>query len=105
MSRPQRPKPPLTASAGEVDYDVTRPQPQLFVASSFARMHDVLDEVVRELPSVQGGEVALAEAVLAQEVATITLAGPAELCGVVSRRVVSDRKTTLFALAGRTRSR
>ena len=54
---------------------MTRPQPQLFVAPSFEALHDVLDDVVRELPSAQGGEAALAEARAAQEVATITLSG------------------------------
>src|SRR6187549_990744 len=32
---------PLAAEAGDMEYDVTRPQPQLFVASSFEQLHDV----------------------------------------------------------------
>jgi phenylalanine-4-hydroxylase len=89
----------LSAAAGEVEYDVTRPQPQLFVTPSFQRLHDVLDDVVRELPSVRGGEAALAEARAAEEVATITLTGGLRLFGVLSRRVTSAGQSTLLRLA------
>ncbi len=97
-------KPPLTAAAGEVDYDVTRPQPQLFVTPSFEKLHDVLDAVVRELPSVQGGEVALQEALAAREVATLTLAGSLRLIGVVSRRLTSAGQSTLLTVSGGARA-
>jgi phenylalanine-4-hydroxylase len=95
---------PLSAAAGDVEYDVTRPQPQLFVAPSFQRLHDVLDEVVRELPSVRGGEAALAEAVAAQEVATITLGGGLRLFGVLARRVTSAGQSMLLCVSGGARA-
>jgi phenylalanine-4-hydroxylase len=97
-------KPPLTASAGEVDYDVTRPQPQLFVVRDFERLHDVLDQVTRELPSVQGGELALAEAAAAREVATVTLRGGVLLYGSLSQRVLSDGRSALLHLSGGVRA-
>ncbi|HXK17283.1 MAG TPA: hypothetical protein VNG33_05765, partial [Polyangiaceae bacterium] len=97
-------KPPLSAAAGEVDYDVTRPQPQLFVVRDFERLHDVLDEVARELPSVQGGELALAEAAAAQEVATITLRGGVVLFGTLSRRLLNEGKSSLLVLSGGARA-
>jgi phenylalanine-4-hydroxylase len=93
-------KPPLSAAASEVDYDVTRPQPQLFVAKSFEALHDVLDDVVRQLPSAQGGEPALAEALAAQEVATLTLAGGLTLCGVLSARRTSAGVSELLTVSG-----
>jgi phenylalanine-4-hydroxylase len=97
-------KPLLTAEAGEVEYDVTRPQPQLFVTPSFEKLHDVLDDVTRDLPSVQGGEVALAEAAAAREVATITLGGPLLLLGTLSRRVTSAGRSTLLCVSGGARA-
>jgi len=97
-------KPPLTAAAGEVDYDVTRPQPQLFVVQDFERLHDVLDRVAGELPSVQGGELALAEAAAAQEVATITLHGGLQLFGTLTQRLLSDGRSALLVLSGGARA-
>ena len=97
-------KPPLTASAGEIDYDVTKPQPQLFVVESFERLHDVLDEVARELPSVRGGEEALAEALAAREVATITLADGLQLCGTLSARFTDAGASRLLVVSGGARA-
>ncbi|MDF3068070.1 MAG: aromatic amino acid hydroxylase [Polyangiaceae bacterium] len=95
----------LSALCADVDYDVTRPQPQLFVTPSFEDLHQVLDQVVRELPSARSGEAALAEAVAAGEVATITLQGGVELHGVVeSRRVAAGRTTLLVIADGRAQS-
>ena len=95
---------PLSAAAGDVEYDVTRPQPQLFVAPSFQCLHDVLDDVVRELPSVRGGEAALTEARAAAEVATITLSEGLRLFGVLSRRVTSAGQSTLLCVSGGARA-
>lgn len=97
-------KPWLSADASEVDYDVTRPQPQLFVTPSFEKLHDVLDEVVRQLPSAQGGELALAEALAAREIATITLRGGLELHGVLSRRLTDAGTTRLLVVSGDARA-
>lgn len=95
---PRLPKPPLSAAVSEVDYDVTRPQPQLFVTPDFETLHEVLDEVVRGLPSGQGGEAALAEAALACETATIRLQGGPLLYGRLSRRLLSAGRSTLLQL-------
>lgn len=101
---PKVKKPPLSAAAAEVDYDVTQPQPQLFVTPSFEALHDVLDAVVKELPSARGGEPALAEAHAAQEVATITLSGEVKLYGVLERRVVSQGASALLVVSGPARA-
>lgn len=97
-------KPRLSVVAAEVDYDVTRPQPQLFVTPSFEALHDVLDHVVRSLPSAQGGEAALAEAERAQEIATITLSGEARLFGRLSRRITAAGTSLLLEMAERARA-
>lgn len=97
-------KPWLSAEASEVDYDVTRPQPQLFVTPSFEALHDVLDEAVRQLPSAKGGEAALAEALEAQEIATITLRGPLTLHGVLSRRLGAAGATHALVITGGARA-
>jgi phenylalanine-4-hydroxylase len=97
-------KPALSARCAEVDYDVTRPQPQLFIASSFEHLHEVLDEVVRELPSARGGEDALAEALSAGEIATITLEGGVVLHGVLSSRSASAGRSTVLVVSGGARA-
>ena len=46
---------PLDARCVDVSYDITRPQPQLFVAASFEALHEVLDQVSRDAWRLQSG--------------------------------------------------
>jgi phenylalanine-4-hydroxylase len=101
---PRVEKPWLSAAAVEVEYDVTRPQPQLFVTPSFERLHDVLDEVVRGLASAQGGEAALAEALAAQEIASLQLQGGVELCGRLTQLLGGSFGTRVLVVSGGARA-
>lgn len=76
---------PLSADCVDVDYDVTRAQPQLFVAKSFADLEQVLDEVEQKLAFHVGGDYALEKARDSREVATVELDSGVEIVGVVSR--------------------
>ncbi len=67
----------------DVAYDITRPQPQLFVAASFDALHEVLDRVARTLAFAQGGEVALSRALASREVASVQFSSGAWVMGIV----------------------
>ena len=74
---------PLDAACVEQAYDITRPQPQLFVARDFDQLDSVLEDVSRGLGFRQGGEVALIRAQASGEPACLELASGAQLVGVV----------------------
>jgi phenylalanine-4-hydroxylase len=74
---------PLDERSADVAYDITRPQPQLFVAASFEALHDVLDAVARTLAVHIGGEVALERALRSCELATIRFSSGASVIGVL----------------------
>ncbi len=81
-------KVPLDAACTEVAYDVTRAQPQLFVARDFDHLQEVLSDVLSTLSVSRGGAEGLREAVLSEELATVRVgedrAGPlVDLIGVV----------------------
>lgn len=76
---------PLTAACVESSYDITRPQPQLFVARDFDHLSEVLDEVTRTLAWRVGGEVALSKAQASGEIATLELGAGMQLVGTVAR--------------------
>jgi phenylalanine-4-hydroxylase len=67
----------------DVAYDITRPQPQLFVAPSFDALHEVLDRVARTLTFRRGGDVALSRALRSGELATIHFSSGASVMGVL----------------------
>lgn len=74
----------LTADCTEVDYDITRAQPQLFVARDFAHLHDVLACVEQRLSYTRGGHEALRQAQESEELATLRLSSGWSLVGKVS---------------------
>ena len=46
---------PLSKEAVETAYDITEPQPQLFVARNFADLHQTLSEVEKDMSYKLGG--------------------------------------------------
>jgi phenylalanine-4-hydroxylase len=67
----------------DVPYDITRPQPQLFVAPSFDALHEVLDRVSCTLSFQQGGGLALARAIRSGELASVQFSSGAWAMGVL----------------------
>lgn len=75
---------PLDERCVEVAYDITRPQPQLFVAASFDALHDVLCRVARGLATEIGGEVALSLAMQSRELASVHFSSGACAIGILA---------------------
>ncbi|MFM2419526.1 MAG: hypothetical protein RL385_4249, partial [Pseudomonadota bacterium] len=63
--------------------DITRAQPQLFVAEDFAQLDEVLSQVEHTLSHVRGGETALAHAVASEDLAHVLLDTGFGVVGVV----------------------
>ena len=76
-------KVPLEPACTEVGYDITRPQPQLFVARDFEHLHEVLDQVTKRLAVSVGGAVALGRALRSGELASLRFSTGAWAMGVV----------------------
>lgn len=74
---------PLDVTCMDVDYDITKPQPQLFVAASFAQLHEVLDQAERTLAAEIGGELALRCALASQELASVRFSSGLWVMGVL----------------------
>jgi phenylalanine-4-hydroxylase len=81
---------PLTAACADVAYDITRMQPQLFVARDFDQLFEVLEEVAATLSWKRGGDHGLEEARRARSVNHLALSGGRELSGRVVARVVAE---------------
>jgi phenylalanine-4-hydroxylase len=83
---------PLTAACADVAYDITRMQPQLFVARDFDQLFEVLDAFTATLSWRRGGDHGLDEARRARTVNHLVLSGGRELSGKVLERVAGDRE-------------
>jgi phenylalanine-4-hydroxylase len=82
---PEVAKLPLGAACIQIPYDITRPQPQLFVARDFEQLREVLDEVCDGFAFRIGGSYALEQALQSLEPATLELGDGAQLAGLVSK--------------------
>jgi len=91
---------PLDERCIEHAYDITRPQPQLFVVADFDRLHDVLERVAAGLAAQIGGELALARALASAEVASIRFVSGAWAIGVLRSAGPTPATPAWVELAG-----
>ncbi len=84
---PEVKKLPLTPGCADVAYDITRMQPQLFVARDFDQLFEVLDGFAPTLSWKRGGDAGLDEAIRARTVNHLVLSGGRELSGKVVERI------------------
>ncbi|HET9596523.1 MAG TPA: phenylalanine 4-monooxygenase, partial [Anaeromyxobacteraceae bacterium] len=99
---------PLDVRAAEVEYDITRMQPQLFVVRELSELSAVVDDLARTLSWRRGGDGGLAEARRARTVNHLVLADGTAISGRVAQTFEGPRPaapglaTALCVLAGPT---
>jgi phenylalanine-4-hydroxylase len=76
----------------ETEYDITRMQPQLFVARDFEHLFEVLAEFEQTLAWKRGGDFGLEEALRARTVNHLVLGDGLELTGKVVERIAADHE-------------
>jgi phenylalanine-4-hydroxylase len=86
----------------DVAYDITQPQPQLFVAPSFDALHEVLERVAATMAFRHGGELAISRAIRSREVATVQFSSGASVIGVVRRAGPSGSDPAYLEIDGPT---
>ncbi len=74
---------PLSVNAADLEYDITRMQPQLFVARDFAQLREVVDELASTLAWKRGGDHGLRQALAARTVNHLVLDDGTAVTGVV----------------------
>ncbi len=88
---PKVKKIPLTIDCINYSYDITEPQPQLFVTPDFATLNTVLDQLADTMAYKTGGVSALEKARLSKSVNTVELDSGIQISGELSK-VILGRK-------------
>lgn len=78
-------KKPLTVDCVEVGYDITEPQPQLFVTPDFATLTQVLHDLSQRMAYQTGGPAAVQKAIRAESVNTVQLDSGLQISGVCKK--------------------
>lgn len=100
--RPEVKKIPFSVKACiETSYDITRPQPQLFVAKSFEQLINGLQEFASTMAFRKGGRHGLELAVEAENTVTAVLDSGLQLSGIISGALYSpEGDAYAFTLRG-----
>jgi phenylalanine-4-hydroxylase len=82
---------PLTLDCVNVSYDITRPQPQLFVAADFPTLTRQLEEFAELMAFKRGGAEGLTKAKMAATVTTAELDSGVQISGVLKDFLLDAR--------------
>jgi phenylalanine-4-hydroxylase len=82
---------PLDVRAADVEFDITRMQPQLFVARELAQLGEVVEDLAQTLAWRRGGDHGLSEALAARTVNHLALEDGTEVTGVVEALAPGER--------------
>lgn len=91
---------PLSINCVQYSYDITEPQPQLFVAQDFSNLKDILEEMTQNLAFKTGGLEGLKKAQQAQSVCTIKLDNQDSYSGVLSQFTYEENKVHRLKFIG-----
>ena len=76
---------PLSIDCVDYSYDITEPQPQLFVTPNFATLNQVLEQLAERLAYRRGGMYGLTQANLSRAVNTVQLNSKIQISGVLEK--------------------
>lgn len=99
---PKVKKIPLTVSCIEQSYDITEPQPQLFVTPSFEHLGHVLDEMSSRMAFKMGGLNGAKKAIQSKTVNTAELSSGLQISGVFKRTLDQDGQVIFVKAEGPT---
>jgi phenylalanine-4-hydroxylase len=85
---------PLTLDCADREFDITRMQPQLYVARELEQLRELVDALAVQLAWKRGGDLALARALEARTVNHLRLSDGLEISGVVGSVERGERPAT-----------
>ncbi len=94
---------PYSPEAAYQDFDITKPQPQLFVTPDFAYLCQVLEEFADTMALRKGGHRGLAKLIESENLGTIELSTGLQISGVFTRMIKNeDNEVIYFETSGPT---
>ncbi|MGE0762438.1 MAG: aromatic amino acid hydroxylase [Bdellovibrionales bacterium] len=91
---------PLSIDCIDISYDITEPQPQLFVAPDFNALNTVLDQLATRMAFRMGGSIGLQRAKQAEALVTVELDSGLQISGVLSDYKVKGHDVDFVRFSG-----
>lgn len=89
-------KRPYSIEAAKQDFDITQPQPHLFVTPDFSYLMQVLEEFANTLSLRKGGSKGLQRLIDSRMVGTIELSTGLQVSGNFSRCILNEDREVIF---------
>jgi phenylalanine-4-hydroxylase len=99
---PKIKKIPLTIDCINYAYDITEPQPQLFVTPDFSRLTDVLEELANMMAYRRGGTAGLEKARISQTPNTVELNSGLQISGKLKEYLTASGEPAYLQFEGPT---
>ena len=94
---------PYSIAAANQDFNITKPQPQLFVTPDFAYLAEVLEEFANTMALRKGGYKGLQRLIASQSLGSIELSTGIQISGNFSRMITNeDHEVVYFETEGST---
>ena len=94
---------PYTIDTAYQDFDITQPQPQLYVTPDFAYLQEVLEEFANTMAVRKGGWRGLKKLIGSKQIGTIELSTGLQISGIFTRMIQNeDNEVVYFETEGET---
>jgi len=95
-------KMPYSIEAATTAFDITKPQPQLFVTPDFAHLSKVLEEFANTMAIRKGGLASIQKLIDSRELGTIEMSTGLQVSGNFDRVISHEGKSVFFQTVGPT---
>ena len=93
---------PYDISAADQNFDITKPQPQLYVTPDFAQLSQVLEEFVNKMALRTGGLSGIKKLINSNALGTIELSTGLQISGLFSNVIEDEGKPVYVQTSGKT---
>ncbi|MDP3360087.1 MAG: aromatic amino acid hydroxylase [Lutibacter sp.] len=87
---------PYSIKAATQNFDITKPQPQLFVTPDFAHLSFVLEEFANKMALRTGGLSGVKKLIKSKNIGTVELSTGLQISGVFSNVIVDDNNKPVY---------
>ncbi len=87
---------PYSINAAYQDFDITKPQPQLYVTPDFAYLQEVLEEFANTMAIRKGGWRGLKKLIKSKQLGTIEISTGLQISGHFSRMIKNDDNEVVY---------
>ena len=89
-------KRPYTIEAADINFDITKPQPQLFVTPNFAHLSLVLEQFANKMAIRKGGVKGLQKLINSKNRGTIELSTGIQISGVFTHLIADENNKPIY---------